>query len=195
MVLESDQWSVKLYNGTNDLGDQERRAREQQIWREQEKIKINDSSGCNGDILKTKQVMTEIKRLMGSVWFLDLRKRNHKQYCQATATVQQEICKQTIEISVWTQERNSTNLNDFLSLVEHKRWYFEKYLKVFFVHTMKTNGDQNCLVTNSVQIIFHKRKKFIHLKVNTAICHPKLTLFTPDSVNIYIAHMSYALFI
>ncbi len=39
MVLESDQWSVKLYNGTNDLGDQERRAREQQIWREQEKIK------------------------------------------------------------------------------------------------------------------------------------------------------------
>ncbi len=71
MVLESDQWSVKLYNGTNDLGDQERRAREQQIWREQEKIKINDSSGCNGDILKTKQVMTEIKRLMGSVWFLD----------------------------------------------------------------------------------------------------------------------------
>lgn len=76
MVLEKDQWSVKLHNGTNDLGDQERRAREQQIWREQEKRKINHYSGCKGDILKTKQVMTEIKRLIGSVWSLDLRKDN-----------------------------------------------------------------------------------------------------------------------
>ncbi len=118
MVLERDQWSVKLHSGTNDL----------RIKNGELENNRSDSSCCNGDILKTKQSNDRNKEVGGKCVIFRPKEEKSR---NNIAKLQQQIWKQTIEISVWTQERNSTNLNDFLSLVEHKRWHFDKYLKVF----------------------------------------------------------------